>query len=61
MIEPDAVCERSRLAPRADTELREDVADVDAGRLSADEQDVGDLLIRPAIGHESKNLELARS
>jgi len=51
---------RGRLDPSADAQLREDVAYVDAGCLATDEQQVGYLLIRPAICHESKNLELPR-
>jgi hypothetical protein len=41
------------------TQLRKDVADVNAGGLAADEQGIGYLLVGAPVGHEAKDLELA--
>ena len=52
--------DRRRLAAGRDTELADDVRDVDAGRALADEQVLGDLTVRAPIGDERQDLALAR-
>lgn len=59
VVQVQAMRGRRGLDPSVDTQLGEDVADVDAGRLAADEKGVGDLLVRPSFGHESEDFELA--
>ena len=49
----------SRLDPARDPELGEDVADVDADGLLADEQALADLAVRPALGDQGEHLALA--
>ncbi len=51
--------DRGRLGPIGGAELVEDVRGVDARRLAADEQRVGDLLVRPARRDEAKDLQFA--
>ena len=41
-------------------QLGEDVADMDAGRLLADEEGIGDLLVRPAHRHQAQDFKLPR-
>src|SRR4051794_35377774 len=48
-----------RFDPIIDTELPEDVRDVDARSLAGDEQRVGDLLVRAARGEETEDLQLS--
>jgi hypothetical protein len=48
------------LDARVDAQLGQDVAHVNAGRLAADEQRLGYLLVRSPFGDEAKDLELAR-
>ena len=50
------MCEGGRFDACLRTQLREDVADVHARRLATDEQSIGDLLIRPTLGHQSEDL-----
>src|SRR5689334_3576626 len=58
-LEADAVREGSRLASAAHTQLADDVRDVDARGLGADEQLVGDLGVGAPGGHKPEDLELA--
>src|SRR6185503_3615139 len=47
------------LHPTGHAELGEDVADVDAHGLLADEQALADLAVRPAFGDQGQDLALA--
>ena len=56
----EPVRDRGRLAPVRRTELAKDVRDVDARRLDADDERLGDLAIGVAAGDEREDLRLAR-
>ena len=51
--------DRGRLAAVGGPELVEDVRRVDARRLPADEQRIGDLAVGPPGGDQSEDLDLA--
>src|SRR6266511_1394455 len=51
VVEAEAVGGGGRLGAAVDAQLGEDVADVDAGRLAADEQRLGDLAVGAARRH----------
>ena len=53
------VGDRGGLDPAGDAELGQDVGDVHAGRLGADEQRLGDLTVAAALGHQPQHLQLA--
>ena len=55
----EAVGDRGRLEPVRRAELAQDVRDVDAGRLDADDERRGDLAVRVAAGDEGQDLRLA--
>ena len=55
--EPDR--DRGRLDPAGYAELGQDIADVDADRLLADEQPLADLAVCPALGHQGQHLVFA--
>src|SRR5262245_34936142 len=59
VFQPEADGHGGRLDPPAHAQLRQDVADVDAHGLLADEQAVADLAVGPAAGDEGQDLELA--
>ena len=54
-----AVSDRRGLATAGHAQLGQDVRDVDAGRLRADEQLVGDLAVRAPGRHQGQHLALA--
>ena len=54
------MCDCSRLAPVGNVELAEDVRDVDAGGLDADDERRRDLPIRVAPGDERQDFRFAR-
>jgi hypothetical protein len=56
----EAVGDRGRLAPVGGVELVQDVGDVDADRLDADHQLVGDLAVSEAARDQVQDLGLAR-
>ena len=56
----NAVRDRGRLEPVRRAELAQDVRDVDAGRLDADDERRGDLAVGVAAGDERQDLRLAR-
>jgi hypothetical protein len=56
----EAVRDRGRLEPVGRVELAEDVGDVDAGRLDADDERLRDLTVGVAARDEPQHLRLAR-
>src|SRR4051794_24383652 len=56
----EAIGDRRRLYPPGHAELGEDVGDVDAGCLAADEQLTGDLGVAAAASQEPKDFALPR-
>jgi len=59
-VEAEAVGHGGGLDPGSDAELGEDVGDVDAGGLGADEQRLGDLAVAAPGRHQGQDLGLAR-
>jgi ApbE family len=53
VVQAEAVGGGGRLGAAVDAQLGEDVADVDAGRLAADEQRLGDLAVGAARRHQA--------
>src|SRR5262245_8688271 len=58
--QPEPPGRRRRLGAGGDAELGQDIEDVDAGGLGADEQGAADLAVALAGGDQRENLGLAR-
>src|SRR5215216_7229453 len=60
LVQAEAVGDRGGLHPPGDAELGQDVGDVHAGGLGADEQRLGDLAVAAPGRHQRQHLGLAR-
>ena len=59
IVQTEAVRCGGRLGSGVHAQFGQDVGDVDAGRLAADEQGLGDLAVGAAGGHQAEHLQLA--
>ena len=57
---PQAVAHLGGLEPICDVKFAEDIRDVDAGRLVADEELLSDLAVRASLSEKGEDLALAR-